>query len=143
MQRLQAVADHRPEHASRSVPAQGGTAPDAPTALAAASQAHGLLPLHRPAWLLPVPQALAEREAQPLLQGRPLQLLSGPERIETGWWDGEPAGRDYYIAQADDGALVWVWHARLPAAERRCAVVPAGALRLKAAAPPRRRRPTA
>jgi len=118
--RLQAVADHRPEHASRSVPAQGGRvsdSPDADTALAAASQAHGLLPLHRPAWLLPVPQALAEREAQPMLQGRPLQLLSGPERIETGWWDSEPAARDYYIAQTESGALVWVWHARLPSAE--------------------------
>ena len=112
--RLQAVADHRPENASRAVPAQGGTAPDAATAMAAAGQAHGLLPLHRPAWLLPVPQPLAERDTQPLLQGRPLQLLSGPERIETGWWDGEPAGRDYYIAQTDTGALVWVWHARLP-----------------------------
>jgi protein ImuB len=115
--RLQAVADHRPENATRCVPAQGGAPPDVPTALAAAGQAHGLLPLHRPAWLLAVPQALAEREAQPLLQGRPLQLLSGPERIETGWWDGEPATRDYYIAQTAAGALVWVWHARLPAAD--------------------------
>lgn len=115
--RLQAVADHRPECASRSVPAQGGAAPDTLVAAAAASLAHGLLPLHRPAWLLPVPQPLAERDAQPLLQGRPLQLLSGPERIETGWWDGVPAGRDYYIAQTDTGALVWVWHARLPAAD--------------------------
>lgn len=115
--RLQPVADHRPEHATRAVSAQGGPAGDGAASSAAASQAHGLLPLHRPAWLLPVPQPLAEREAQPLLQGRPLQLLSGPERIETGWWDGEPAARDYYIAQAHDGALVWVWHARLPAAE--------------------------
>ncbi len=115
--RLQAVADHRPESATRAVPAQGGPAGDGAATAAAASQAHGLLPLHRPAWLLPVPQALAEREAQPLLHGRPLQLLSGPERIETGWWDGEPATRDYYIAQAHDGALVWVWHARLPAPE--------------------------
>lgn len=115
--RLQAVADHRPEHATRSVPAQGGAAADAATALAAASLAHGLLPLHRPAWLLAVPQALAEREAQPLLQGRPLQLLSGPDRIETGWWDGQAATRDYYIAQTHDGALLWVWHARLPDAD--------------------------
>jgi protein ImuB len=114
--RLQPVADHRPEHASRTVPAQGGPAPDASATAAAAQQAHGLLPLHRPVWLLPQPQPLAEREALPLLQGRPLQLLSGPERIETGWWDGAPAARDYYIAQTDTGALVWVWHARLPAA---------------------------
>ncbi len=119
--RLQAVADHRPEHASRSVPAHGRPGTDEPgltaAAAAATTQAHGLLPLHRPVWLLPMPQALAEREAQPLLHGRPLQLLSGPERIETGWWEGQAATRDYYIAQAEGGALVWVWHERLPSAD--------------------------
>ena len=113
--RLQAVADHRPEHASPTVPAQG-SAPSA-TPSAASAAAPGPLPLHRPAWLLPVPQPLAERAALPVLQGRPLQLLSGPERIETGWWDGAPAVRDYYIAQTPEGALVWVWHARLPDAD--------------------------
>jgi protein ImuB len=73
--------------------------------------------LHRPVWLLPEPLPLAERHALPLLEGRPLQLLAGPERIEAGWWDGEPAVRDYFIASAADGSLVWVWRRRLPAAE--------------------------
>ncbi len=72
------------------------------------------LPLHRPVWLLPEPLPLAERNALPLLGGQPLQLLSGPERIETGWWDGEPAARDYFIALAADSSLVWVWRSRLP-----------------------------
>ena len=125
--RLVAVADHRPEHASRTVPAQGAGAPhavtaapaahvadaSAPASAAAAAQPH-TLPLHRPAWLLPEPLPLAERDALPLLQGRPLQLLSGPERIETGWWDGDAVARDYYIAQAEDGSLVWVFRGRLP-----------------------------
>ena len=43
-----------------------------------------------------------------------LQLLSGPERIEAGWWDSGLAERDYFIAQAADGALVWIYRARLP-----------------------------
>ncbi len=111
VQRLVPVADHRPEHASRALPVQGVTA--AGTAVAAAESA---LPLHRPAWLLPDPLPLAEREALPLLEGRPLQLVSGPERIEAGWWDGAPALRDYFIAQASDGSLVWVYRARLPGA---------------------------
>ena len=59
---------------------------------------------------------LAEREGQPLLEGRLLQVLSGPERIETGWWDEAAVARDYYIAQAEDGSLVWVFRARLPGA---------------------------
>jgi protein ImuB len=57
---------------------------------------------------------LAEHEALPLLEGRPLQLLSGPERIETGWWDDHPVARDYFIAQTEDGALVWVYRGRVP-----------------------------
>ena len=117
------VADYRPEHASRAVPVQGGgaTAAHAPAhspalAAALAAAAASTLPLHRPAWLLPEPLPLAERDTWPLLQGRPLQLLSGPERIETGWWDGDSVARDYFIAAAEDGSLVWVYRGRLPSA---------------------------
>ena len=114
VQCLVAVADHRPERASLTVPAQGAQpAARAPTASVTPTSA--ALPLHRPAWLLPTPLPLAERGAQPWLEGRPLQLVSGPERIEAGWWDGEPAARDYFIAQAEDGSLVWLWRGRLPA----------------------------
>ncbi len=117
--RLLPVADHRPERASRAMPAQGalgGELPPAAVAAAAAAvaAAASMLPLHRPAWLLPEPLPLAEREALPLLEGRALQLLSGPERIETGWWDGVPTARDYFIAQAEGGSLVWVYRSRLP-----------------------------
>jgi protein ImuB len=115
VQRLEPVADHRPERASRSLPAQAAV-PGGAAARAAALQVASALPHHRPAWLLPEPLPLAERGALPLLEGRPLRLVSGPERIEAGWWDGTPAARDYFIAQAEDGSLVWVWRGRLPAA---------------------------
>ena len=68
----------------------------------------------RPVWLLPRPEPLPERQSRPWLDGQPLQLLSGPERIEAGWWDAGLAERDYFIAQAGDGALVWIYRARLP-----------------------------
>jgi len=110
--RLEVVADHRPEHASRTVPAQGECA--SAVSLAPATRADAALPLHHPAWLLPEPLPLAERDTLPMLQGRLLQLVSGPERIESGWWDGDAVARDYYIAQAHDGALVWVYRGRLP-----------------------------
>ncbi len=114
VQRLVAVADHRPERASLAVPAQGGRPQDkAPHGVF--NPASAALPLHRPAWLLPEPLPLAERGALPWLEGRPLQLVSGPERIEAGWWDGAPTARDYFIAQAEDGSLVWLWRGRLPA----------------------------
>jgi protein ImuB len=68
----------------------------------------------RPVWLIEPPQPLHEHRDQPLLDGAALQLLSGPERIETGWWDQGLAGRDYFIAQAADASLVWVYRLRLP-----------------------------
>jgi protein ImuB len=67
----------------------------------------------RPVWLLS-PEPLVERRSSPLFDGRPLRLLAGPERIEAGWWDGELAGRDYFIAQAAGGALIWIYRERLP-----------------------------
>jgi protein ImuB len=78
--------------------------------------AEAALPLTRPAWLLTEPMPLAERDGLPLLRGRPLQLLLGPERIETGWWDESPALRDYFVAADESGALVWIWRSRLPVA---------------------------
>ncbi|WP_242481078.1 hypothetical protein [Rubrivivax gelatinosus] len=70
--------------------------------------------MRRPVWLLAAPQPLAERGERPLWQGRALRVLAGPERIESGWWDGALAARDYFVAQAEDGALVWIYRARLP-----------------------------
>lgn len=97
-------------HAALHVEAVGLAAGTAPS--------HSLMrPLTRPIWLLPEPQPLPERQSRPLLDGRPLQLLAGPERIEAGWWDGASAARDYFIAQAYDGALVWIYRARLPLAQ--------------------------
>jgi len=71
-------------------------------------------PTPRPVWILPQPQRLSERQDRPLLEGEPLHLVSGPERIEAGWWETALAERDYFIAQAADGALVWIYRARLP-----------------------------
>ena len=105
--RLLPVSDHRPERACLLVPTS------APATPAPVPGPDGL-PLHRPLWLLPVPQALGEREGWPVMEGRVLDLLSGPERIESGWWDGALAARDYFIAAAADGALVWVYRERLP-----------------------------
>jgi protein ImuB len=89
------VADHRPERAWRT--AEPGHRDRLP--LPAQS---------RPLWLLPHPQRLEIRNAQPCWHG-PLELLSGPERIESGWWDDAEAMRDYFVAKAPDSALVWVF----------------------------------
>ncbi len=127
IERLHPVADHRPERATGLTRGKVAASlrPRAtrgePLLLGASSDLEGIDPLdepaswprmRRPAWLLPVPQPLREQGGTPLLAGRPLWLVAGPERIESGWWDGEYAARDYFIAQADDGALLWVYRFR-------------------------------
>jgi protein ImuB len=57
----------------------------------------------------------ARRAALAAASRRPsAQLSVRPERIEAGWWDEGLAERDYFIAEAADGALVWIYRARLP-----------------------------
>jgi protein ImuB len=131
VQRLRQVHDHRPECASQTLPADLAAAGlrrvPAPRAGARAvarvaapapdcASTRAATPI-RPVWLLSPPEPLAERDLRPWLDGRPLQLLSGPERIESGWWDHALAERDYFIAQAADSALVWIFRARLPPGE--------------------------
>ena len=43
-----------------------------------------------------------------MLQG-PLDLATGPERIEAGWWDGEEVRRDYYVATNARGESYWIY----------------------------------
>jgi len=62
----------------------------------------GEAPGPRPLWLLEEPQPLAEGE---------FALLAGPERIESGWWDGKEALRDYFIARTGE-SLAWVYRER-------------------------------
>ena len=127
--RLSPAADHRPEHATRWHSADAALL--AGTAAASAASAPEPVPpvlATQPLWLLPQPQPLPLQPGparQPLLHGQPLQLLAGPERLETGWWDGPPALRDYYIAQAASGALVWVFHSLGPAGHSGDAASPA------------------
>jgi len=82
-------AEHRPELAGRPVPpgAAGGPAQAAPGP--------------RPLWLLEPPRPLNEGD---------FVLLAGPERIESGWWDGGDVRRDYYIA-ACGTSLGWIFRA--------------------------------
>ncbi len=126
--RVLPLADHRPERAQCQVPARGAVQPLPASGGAGASSAESAafgtpplshLPLSRPAWLLakPLPLRVAVHERLPRHQGRVLCLLSGPERIETGWWDGQPVARDYYIAADEDGTLLWIWRERLPAVD--------------------------
>ena len=99
VQGLACHADHRPELASRSGPDKPCIKPTV-TAMPP-----------RPLWLVNPPEALREAHGRPQ-RGGPLTLLIGPERIESGWWDGCDARRDYFIAV--DSAGRWLWLFRDP-----------------------------
>jgi len=66
------------------------------------------LPITRPAWLLNRPQRLITHDGIPAWQGE-LTLHAGPERIESGWWDGEEVRRDYYVALNPRGEAAWIF----------------------------------
>ncbi len=97
---LQRVREHRPERAWRvAEPALDTVVSEAPAAAV----------VRRPAWLLTQPEELGARNGKPWLRGA-LDLLEGPERIESGWWDQADAARDYYVARDRRGSLVWIYH---------------------------------
>lgn len=81
----------------------------APTS-AALPAALGVNP--RPFWLLAEPRPLPVRQERPVHQGRPLRLVQGPERIETGWYEGLHHRRDYFVAEDPQGARYWVFRER-------------------------------
>jgi protein ImuB len=102
---LSAVPDHRPEHASRALAV--GQKPQS----AQPGPRAGSLTGERPFWLLDTPRPIDEIGSVPHWRG-PLRLLTGAERIRSGWWDGAPVARDYFIARTAEGAFVWVYRER-------------------------------
>lgn len=124
VQQAQVLAEHRLERAQVWVPAVSLMSGSTARRLAPLSAAVPDTPL--PNWLLPRPRALSlapSRTGQrdtPLYQG-PLQLLAGPQRIETGWWDSPahatPAclvARDHHLASSPQAGLLWVYRLRHP-----------------------------
>jgi protein ImuB len=87
------IAPNRRSSASR------GRAPQAP--LPQSPSHHPIGFSDRPLWLLPEPK--------PLELAALTASLSGPERIESGWWDGQDAQRDYYIVRTSGGTELWVY----------------------------------
>lgn len=115
---LSLANDHRPERAWKTVPLTGSslgsgssTKPytTTPTTTSGKTADSELVTYNeRPLYLLPNPRLLSAPAGIPSMSGR-LELLQGPERIEFGWWDDNPAYRDYYIARHPSGSLYWVY----------------------------------
>jgi protein ImuB len=115
------VAEHRPHYAWSTAETTGSRLPrcaaipnqyahQSPLLLADIRRTNSLL-LRRPLWMLSEPLALAARQGNPEYHG-PLKLLNGPERLETGWWDGNGIARDYFVAVNSKGVHLWVYRNR-------------------------------
>jgi protein ImuB len=87
-------SDHRPECAWR-IHAGG----DGSCGTRASGGAIESLP-PRPTWLLTRPIPLRERVER---------ILAGPERIESGWWDGADVRRDYYVIETASHQCAWAF----------------------------------
>jgi protein ImuB len=85
---LRFQADHRPECAWQA------SADSQPCAALGA--------VKRPGWLLTEPLAVHQGSAR---------ILMGPERIESGWWDGDDVRRDYYLIETRAGQQGWAYRA--------------------------------
>jgi protein ImuB len=102
---LAALPEHRPEFAAcEAAPRAAGveTATKVPRRPRMQPRAESVPP--RPVWLLD--------EAQPLrteIEAKPWVLRDGPERIESGWWDGRDLRRDYFVAETPHGAIAWIY----------------------------------
>lgn len=127
-----ALADsHIPEQAWQAV-ANGSPRP--------ALAADVVVPAARPLWLFTTPAPIRVRGRQLHWRGA-LELLRGPERIDSGWWQNAaspppspapslapslapspasadanplqaPVQRDYFVARHQDGPLYWVYRDR-------------------------------
>lgn len=108
---LKVASDHRPEYSQRlELSGTGGLNPFSKRE--ANSQ---IIPPEspRPAWLMEIPLELKVQRGRPVYES-PLKLLAGPERIEAGWWNDAAIARDYFIAENDQGQLLWIYREHNP-----------------------------
>lgn len=84
---LTATEDPRPEHAWRR---------------AVFPKRKEIIPADgsRPLWLFHTPLPL---------HGSPQHILAGPERVESGWWEGGDLRRDYYVIETRQGQRAWAF----------------------------------
>jgi protein ImuB len=100
------LSEHRPENAwCVAEPHLGAKQLGAKQAI---GDAPAPAPFRRPLWLLHTPHELESHRGRPR-HGGALELLAGPERIESGWWDGADVQRDYYSARDAKGAHLWIY----------------------------------
>ena len=57
----------------------------------------------------PAMAARGAAAARAPVRDQTVDLRDGPERIESGWWDGEDVRRDYFVAESPQGEIMWIY----------------------------------
>lgn len=99
--RLGVAPDHRPEYATQALLSDKDR-----------TKVTGFVRFRWPLLMFSKPHRLREIEGRPSFGRSPLCPIEGPERIETGWWNGLDIARDYYRVNGHNGAEHWVYHDR-------------------------------
>lgn len=98
--KLSYVDQHIPEQAQEKIPADARANQSLPPAQRASM---------RPCWIFN-PEPVQQRGGTLYWHGA-LQLLHGPERIDSGWWQ-QGVARDYYVARRGDNLRCWLFQER-------------------------------
>ncbi|NVK56868.1 MAG: DNA polymerase Y family protein [Alteromonadaceae bacterium] len=94
----QAINDHRLENAVSMTP-DTNAEPSLERSSRQSALPHSVSSIHQPSVLLPSPRPLCEET----------QIVYGPDRLHTGWWDTLKVKRDYFIAVTPQGQRLCVF----------------------------------
>lgn len=109
--RVDLRADHRPERAHAARPASGLDPPDEGGGAPGPPGPRPTRLLERPAPIAVLVDGHHDPPRALRLEGDvvPLASATGPERLETGFWDGAEVRRDYWVVAGEDGRAWWVF----------------------------------
>lgn len=124
------IASHLPEYANQWIPSRTENEPQisgnrsgnarfstepvlAGPELSSNKKIAQFIATQPPFWILDQPLRLDTHNERPLYMGRTLQLIQGPDRIESGWWiNGQQEQRDYFIACDAQHYRYWIYRLR-------------------------------
>lgn len=124
------IASHLPEHANKWIPSRTESGPESTASrpghdpctdepvltgpsLSSNKKIAQFMAIQPPFWILDHPLQLDTHNERPLYRGRTLQLIQGPDRIESGWWiNGQQEQRDYFVACDDQHYRYWIYRQR-------------------------------
>tara|TARA_B100001559_G_C16429088_1_gene588968 strand:- start:589 stop:1200 length:612 start_codon:yes stop_codon:yes gene_type:complete len=106
---IKTIAEHCPEYATQQMTYEKMEKIGKPYRVGQELKKIPISP--RPLFLLEKPEQLVLRNGK-LYHRKSIEIISGPERIETYWWSDADIRRDYYVALEQNGSRLWIYRER-------------------------------